>query len=232
MKNQKIVLESPSVRKLTAGERRNQLLQIAKELFSESGFRSTTTKAIAAAAGVTEGIIFKHFSSKKDLYASLLDNKAKEIGIESWRDELDALARREDDKSLTCSVVKHILELDREDPQFQKLTLQAALSGEPLHEITAQRLLPLHDFLCKYIKKRQKKGAFQKCDPKLAAYFVVSVPSYFGLARILFGVDDFQFPEEQMTLSLAQLIVDGLHGQSNAPGNKKYKRLAAKQKKQ
>jgi hypothetical protein len=65
----------------------------------------------------------------------------------------------------------------------------------------------------------------------LAAYFVVSVPSYFGLARIIFGVDDFQFPEEQMTLSLAQLIVDGLHGQSNSPSNKKNKRLTAKQKK-
>jgi hypothetical protein len=100
-----------------------------------------------------------------------------------------------------------------------------------LHEITAQRLLPLHDFLCNYIKKRQKQGAFQKCDPKLAAYFVVSVPSYFGLTRILFGVDDFKFPEEQMILSLAQLIVDGLHGQGKSPVNKNRK-LAAKQKRQ
>ncbi len=219
-----------SGRKLTAEDRRHQLLQIAKQLFSESGFRSTTTKAIAAAAGVTEGIIFKHFASKKDLYASILDNKAKEIGIESWRNELNALARCKDDKSLACSVVKHILEANREDPQFQKLTLQAALSGEPLHEITAQRLLPLHNFLCNYIRKRQKQGVFQKCDPKMAAYFVVSVPSYFGLARILFGVDDFQFPEEQMPLSLARLIVDGLHGPSKSAGKKKNIRSAAKQK--
>ena len=232
MKDQQIVSEGASARKLTAKERRNQLLRIAKELFSEFGFRSTTTKAIAAAAGVTEGVIFKHFASKKDLYASILDNKANEIGIESWRNELDALARCKDDKSLACSVVKHILETDREDPQFQRLTLQAALSGEPLHEITAQRLLPLHDFLWKYIKKRQKQGAFQKCDPKLAAYFVVSVPSYFGLTRILFGVDDFKLPEEQMILSLAQLIVDGLHGQDKSTSNKKNNRLAAKQKRQ
>jgi AcrR family transcriptional regulator len=232
MKDRQIVSESASAGKLTAKERRNQLLRIAKELFSKFGFRSTTTKAIAAAAGVTEGVIFKHFASKKDLYTSILDGKAKEIGIESWKNELDALARCNDDKSLACSVVKHILETDREDPQFQRLTLQAALSGEPLHEITAQRLLPLHDFLWKYMKKRQKQGAFQKCDPKLAAYYVVSVPSYFGLTRILFGVDDFKLPEEQMTLSLAQLIVDGLHGQGKSASNKKNNRLAEKQKKQ
>ncbi len=221
MKNRQIVSKSTSARKLTATERRDQLLRIAKGLFSESGFRSTTTKAIALAAGVTEGIIFKHFASKKDLYACILDNNAKEIGIESWRNELDALARYKNDKSLVCSVVKHILEMDREDPQFRRLILQAALSGEPLHEITAQRLLPLHDFLWKYIKQRQKQGAFQKCDPKLAAYFIVSVPSYFGLVRILFGVDDFKLPEEQMILSLAQLIVDGLHGQGKSASNKK-----------
>ena len=230
MKNRQIVQESSTARKLTSKERRDQLLRIAKKLFSESGFRSTTTKAIATAAGVTEGMIFKHFASKKDLYANILDNKAKELGIESWKDELDELARCNDDKSLALSVVKYILETDREDPQFQRLTLQAALSGEPLYEITAQRLLPLHDFLYKYIKKRQKQGAFQKCDPKIAAYFVVSVPSYFGLVRILFGVDDFQLSEEQIALSLAKLIVDGLHGQGK-PQVGKSTRLAAKPKK-
>ena len=231
MKDQQIVSESASAGKRTGKERRNQLLRIAKELFSEFGFRSTTTKAIATAAGVTEGMIFKHFASKKDLYANILDNRAKELGIESWKNELDELARCNDDKSLALSVVKYILETDREDPQFQKLTLQAALSGEPLYQITAQRLLPLHDFLYKYIKKRQKQGAFQKCDPKIAAYFVVSAPSYFGLARILFGVDDFQFSEEQIAWSLAQLIVDGLHGQGK-PQIGKNARLAAKPKKQ
>jgi AcrR family transcriptional regulator len=230
MENKQIVPENTSARKLTAKERRVQLLRIAKGLFSESGFQSTTTKAIAAAAGVTEGMIFKHFASKKDLYANILDNKAKEIGIESWKDELDELARCNDDKSLALSVVKYILETNREDPQFQKLTLQAALSGEPLYEITAQRLLPLHNFLYKYIKKRQKQGAFQKCDPKIAAYFVVGVPSYFGLARILFGVDDFQFSDKQIALSLAQLIVDGLHGQGKPQVRKKI-RLTTKPKK-
>jgi TetR/AcrR family transcriptional regulator len=215
----------PVLRKrLKAEERRDQLLKMAKQLFSESGFENTTTKAIAAAAGVSEAIIFRHFSTKEALYASLLDQKADEIGIRTWGKELADRAAREDDEALVFSVVKHILEADRRDPQFRKLMLQAALSGHPLHKITAQRLLPLHRFLCSYIKKRQKRGAFQKCDPRLAAYSIVGVPSYLGLARILFGADDLKLPEEQVASSITQLIIQGLRD----PGRPVHKKESLK----
>ena len=221
----------PVLRKrLKAEERRSQLLKIAKRLFSECGFENTTTKAIAAAAGVTEAIIFRHFASKVELYANILDRKADEIGIKTWGAELSHFAKCKDDEALILSVVKHILEADRRDPQFQKLMLQSALSGHPLHKITAQRLLPLHRFLCNYIKKRQKQAAFQKYDPRLAALAIVGMPSYCGLAKILFGLDDLKLPEDQKALSLTKLILEGLH----APGKSLHRKgsLKATAKKQ
>jgi len=206
---------SPASRKrLRAEDRRNQLLRIAKELFSEFGFENTYTKAIAAAAGVSEAIIFRHFASKEALYESILDRKADEIGIKTWGAELSNFVKCEDDEALVLSVVKHILEADRQDPQFQKLMLQAALGGHPLHKITGQRLLPLHRLLCDYIKKRQRKGAFQKCDPNLAAYAIVSMAGYYGLAKILFGLDELSLPDDQIALGFTQLILNGLR----APG--------------
>jgi len=199
-----------SRKRLKAEERRGQLLEIAKNLFSEFGFENTTTKAIAAAAGVSEAIIFRHFSTKEELYASLMDQRADEIGLKAWGKELADCAAKEDDEALVLSVVKHILEADRRDPQFRKLMLQVALNGHRLHKITVQRLSPLHRFLCSYIKKRQKRGAFQKCDPRLAAYAIVGMPSYLGLAKILFDAGDLNLPEEQVAWSLTQLIVRGL----------------------
>jgi TetR/AcrR family transcriptional regulator len=211
----------PALRKrLKAEERRSQLLGIAKKLFSECGFENTTTKAIAAAAGVTEAIIFRHFASKEELYASILDHKADEIDIKAWGAELHHFRACADDEALVLSVVKHILDADRQDPQFQKLMLQAALSGHPLHKITAQRLLPLHRFLCNYIKKRQRQGAFKKCDPGLAAHAIVGMPSYCGLAQILFGVDDLKLPEDQKALGFTRLLLEGLQ----APGGLSQKK--------
>ena len=212
----------PALRKrLKAEERRSQLLWIAKKLFSEYGFENTTTKAIAAAAGVTEAIIFRHFASKEELYANILDRKADEMGIKTWGVELHHFAKCEDDEALILSVVKHILAADREDPQFQKLMLQAALSGHPLHKVTAKRLLPLHRFLCNYIKKRQKQAAFRKCDPGLAAHAIVGMPSYCGLAKILFGVDDLKLPEDQKALGFTRLILEGLQANRTSSHTKR-----------
>jgi TetR/AcrR family transcriptional regulator len=211
-------------KRLKAEERRSQLLRIAKELFSERGFENTTTKAIAAAAGVTEAMIFRHFASKEELYANILDRQADEIGIKTWGAELHHLAKCEDDEALVLSVVKNILNSGYQDPEFQKLMLQAALSRHPLSKITAQRLSPLHRFLCTYIKKRQKRGAFHKCDPRLAAYAIVSMPAYYGLAKILFGVDELNIPEDQMALGMLRLILEGLH----TPGGSSHKKRVSK----
>jgi TetR/AcrR family transcriptional regulator len=114
-----------SPKRLKAEERRIQRLTIAKELSSIYGFENTTAKAIAAAAGVTEAIVFRHFGSKQGLYSNILDRKANKIEIDTWGSELNHLARCENDEALVLSVVKHILEADRRDPQFKRLLLQA-----------------------------------------------------------------------------------------------------------
>jgi TetR/AcrR family transcriptional regulator len=217
--------------RLKAEDRRKQLLGIAKKLFAGNGFENTTTKAIAAEAGVSEAIIFRHFASKEELYANILDQKADEIGIRTWGAELSASAAKTDDEALVFSVVKHILEADRKDPEFRKLMLQAALSGHPLHKITANRLLPLHRFLCRYIIKRQKQDAFQKCDPKLAANAIIGVPSYCGLSGILFDMDDVRLPEEQKAWSITRLIIEGIRFHGKSLPKKRYSKAAIKGRK-
>jgi TetR/AcrR family transcriptional regulator len=200
-------------KRFSAEARHKQLLQIAIELFSQRGFEGTTTKAIAAAAGVSEGIIFQHFATKEDLYAGILDYKAKEAGMEEWQEQLRDCAEREDDEGLVLSIVEQILRSNRLDPQFQRLMCQAALNGHPLPKIMAQRILPLRNFLCGYIAQRQKKGALRSCDPGVAVHAIVSMPNYYGLAKSLFGVDVLRLPEHELALSFTRLILGGLQVQ-------------------
>jgi AcrR family transcriptional regulator len=46
---------------------RQRLLRAALELYTSIGFRATTTPAIASRAGVAEGTIYRHFTSKEHL---------------------------------------------------------------------------------------------------------------------------------------------------------------------
>jgi AcrR family transcriptional regulator len=60
-------------RRLTAGERRNQLFDVALSLFAERGYAATTMDDIAEAAGVTKPLVYQHFDSKRALYLELMD---------------------------------------------------------------------------------------------------------------------------------------------------------------
>ncbi len=59
-------------KRIPAAERRVGLLRAAATLFAERGYAGTRLDDIAAAAGVTKPIVYRHFESKKALYLALL----------------------------------------------------------------------------------------------------------------------------------------------------------------
>lgn len=53
-------------------DRRAAIIEAAQELFAEHGFERTTTRAVAARAGVDVAMIYHHFASKDDLLVHAL----------------------------------------------------------------------------------------------------------------------------------------------------------------
>jgi AcrR family transcriptional regulator len=62
-----------STLRMTSDLRRQLILSAAKRCFARNGFAGTTTKSVAAAAAISEGLLFKHFPSKAALYAEILE---------------------------------------------------------------------------------------------------------------------------------------------------------------
>ena len=58
--------------RLNAEQRRIAIVEAAAPLFARHGFAGTTTRQIAAAAGVSEALMFQHFPSKAVLYREIL----------------------------------------------------------------------------------------------------------------------------------------------------------------
>src|SRR5260221_5728439 len=61
-----------STLRMTGDLRRQLILGAAKRCFARNGFAGTTTKSVAAAASISEGLLFQHFPSKSALYAEIL----------------------------------------------------------------------------------------------------------------------------------------------------------------
>ena len=62
-------------------ERQKNILKTALDLFSEEGYASTSTKKIAKEAGVSEGLIFRHFKSKEGLLNEIIEQGRKESEV-------------------------------------------------------------------------------------------------------------------------------------------------------
>ena len=60
---------------MTSDLRRQLILSAAKRCFARHGFAGTTTKSVAAAASISEGLLFKHFPTKSALYAEILSEE-------------------------------------------------------------------------------------------------------------------------------------------------------------
>src|ERR1051325_9788962 len=110
-------------------ERRNQLLETALETFSHRGFEGTTTKEIAAAAGVTEAVIFRHFPNKQALYEAVISHQYEISGVSEWLAETKACMERGDDDALFRATAREIIRSYRKDARCKRVLLFAALEG-------------------------------------------------------------------------------------------------------
>lgn len=69
----------PATARLPAAERREQLLLVAQQVFSEHGYHDTSMNDVAEAAGVTKPVLYQHFDSKKALYQELVDTLGAQL---------------------------------------------------------------------------------------------------------------------------------------------------------
>lgn len=168
---------------MAGDERRRQILRVAVSLFSSRGFRGTTTKEIAQAAGVSEAMVFRHFATKEELYAAILDHKACS-GSGSFEPELmsaDAI-RRKDDRGVFESLALGALNYHDHDPEFQRLLLYSALEKHELAQMFFDGFVrKVYDFLGAYIRDRQREGALIQIDPAIVVRCFIGMVMHHSL---------------------------------------------------
>ncbi len=195
-------------------ERRHQILHIAVSLFSERGFRGTTTKEIAHAAGVSEAMVFRHFATKEELYAAILDHKAcsSEGKFDPCEMAADAIARK-DDRAVFESLAIGALQHHQDDPDFQRLLLHSALEKHELAQMFFdQFVLNVYEFLGGYIRERQRDGAFIEMDPAVVVRAFVGMVMHHSLNNNLWDPTQrlLKISNEEAAKQFTNILLNGI----------------------
>lgn len=204
--------------RLSGEDRRRQLLEHAIELFAKHGFKGTRTKDIAAACGVSEGILFRHFATKEDLYHAILETHEQASG--DWLAEMKRFGARNEDDDLVRCMIGQIVESFRQNSAFHRLMMYARLEGHVLAGMFHERMgVPARDFLHGYVERRQRDGAFREGDPDALMLQALAPVLHYSMCKYVFGIDGLPLSEEEMVDELARLAMAGLR----APRKKRNK---------
>lgn len=196
--------------RLSAVDRKCQLERAALRVFSEKGFCGSTTKEIAEAAGVSEAVIYQHFETKEELYASVLDENTSRIFSGKWISELKKHAERRDDEGLFNAVGEKITEFAGQTC-LVRLVLYSTLERHELAQFFRQKqMLPVFTILRNYIISRQKDGVFQAGDPNLAARAFFGAQIYHAVVENLFQGASLEISNQAAVKDFTRLSLNAL----------------------
>lgn len=176
---------TPRPARQSSQERQAGLIQAAATLFAKKGFNGTTTKEIARAAGVSEALVFKHFPTKRALYAAIL---AEKVTVGALLEAIEDSAKKKDDRRVFTLIASYRIR-PGVDPTLLRLLLFSALEGHELSDMFfGKHHKVFYDRLAAYVQTRIEDGAFRPIDPLLAARAFIGMVVHHRLLHEIFGV--------------------------------------------
>ncbi|WP_407313287.1 TetR family transcriptional regulator [Desulfosporosinus sp. SB140] len=199
-KNQKVRTKKP------VEERRQDILEAALKVFSENGYKGSTTAEIARQAGVAEGTIFRHFATKKELLAAVLEPKIIEGVI-----VLDKEHRESSPKDFFRCFLKNRLELIQENAGLFRLMFAEAQYHSEVREALFTGILgPGMSVIKPWFDKGIAQGDFKPLP------FIPTMRSFMGMV-MFYGVFSHVFPNlspektlEEAADHISELFLHGL----------------------
>lgn len=117
-------------------EKQEKIVKAARSLFAKEGYSATSTSKVAKEAGVSEGLIFKHFGSKEGLLAAIMEQGAAAMKV-----VMADIVMTADPKEVIRKTLELPFQIDSDEYEMWRLiyalkwqTIQYdATLAEPLH---------------------------------------------------------------------------------------------------
>ncbi|MGI9101920.1 MAG: TetR/AcrR family transcriptional regulator [Terriglobales bacterium] len=193
--------------RVSAEERRQQILELATDLFARQGFRGTTTRQIAQRARVNEAIIFRHFPTKEDLYWAVIEHQ---ISMRGGRARLEAkLAAGGSHRETLTAWAEEVI---TRDATLSRLLLFTALENHELSErFFRTHVAQYFEVMAEFVRHGISEGHFRDVDPMLAARgFIGMLIYHFQIQELFGGKQVQQFDPRQVSETLVDVWLKGM----------------------
>ena len=199
-----------SPQRMAGCDRRTQLLEIALNFFAKKGFNGTTTKEIAAAAGVTEAVIFRHFANKQALYQAVLESQIGCAGFQEWMADAQACMDRNDDEGLFRAIARVIILSYSADARYERVMLFAALEGNEQGLAHYRSFsIPIFELLRVYVVRRQREGALAGFAPGAILAAIAGMAQRYAMFTQMFGFSTEMTPEKAVE-TFTSILMNGI----------------------
>ncbi|MFC7527989.1 TetR/AcrR family transcriptional regulator [Actinoplanes sp. GCM10030250] len=198
---------TPRVR-MSAAQRREQLIATGRQLFAERGFEATSVEEVAARAKVSKPVVYEHFGGKEGLYAVVVDREVRAL--------LDRIAT-----ALTAGHPRELLEqaalalldyIEEEPHGFQVLIRQAPVlsSGGTFSSVMSDVAHQVEHILGAEFKSRGIDPKFAELYSQALVGMVAMVGQWWREAR--------KPKKEMVAAHLVNLAWNGLSHLETKPG--------------
>ncbi|HEX3852132.1 MAG TPA: TetR/AcrR family transcriptional regulator [Polyangiaceae bacterium] len=203
------------------GERRQQILSVAREAFAKRGYHQTTIDDIVAQAGVARGTFYLYFEDKRAVFSDLVDRFAAQLSMAIVRIVTDDPGR---------TVVEQVRENIRAiigtclaERAMTKILFTDAIGVDPAFD---RKLQTFYDtvlqLLIQSLKDGQALGIVADGEPRVLAYLTIG-----ALKELLYQAVTLGFAEESADVLTQQMFTFLSGGYLRlAPGEAKDTRKA------
>lgn len=198
-----------TTKRMTGTDRRAQIVKVATTLFSKNGFKGTTTREIAKKAGISEAVIFKHFSKKEDLYKAIIDSRCAD---DTGQPTLMNLLKGKKGREVFVSVASYLIKEHQTDSSFLRLLTYSALEKHDFSGMFIKtRGMELIEFLEGHIRELIEEGLLKKADPALAARAFMGMVLQYSYFQEIYDLKKvFKRTNEEVVNTFVDIFFEGM----------------------
>lgn len=158
---------------------RTRILQAGKQLFAQKGYEGTTTKDLAAAAGVAEGTLFRHFANKK----AILIEVATQGWVEILTDLLTELSEMGSYKAVSQVLQRRMMNLHENSDMMRVCFMEAQFHPELRDRVQAEVIDKMMNVAEAFFQTAMERGIYRPMNPKVVARVFLGMFAISGFSQ-------------------------------------------------